>query len=63
MDEGRFSISPDVLYHRLGSAAVGARGIKLPPWVAIFRFKTGTLQPLLACSAAGLFLHLVGAVR
>jgi hypothetical protein len=27
MDEGRFSILPDALYHHLGSAAVGARGV------------------------------------
>jgi chromate transporter len=29
--------------------------------VAIFRFNIGTIQTLLACSAAGLLLHLAGA--
>src|SRR5436853_2566991 len=30
--------------------------------VAIFRFKAGTIQTLAACSAAGVLLHLTGAI-
>ena len=46
----------------LTSVDAWALGLSLAAMVAIFRFKTGTLQTLLACSAAGLLLHLVGAV-
>jgi len=30
--------------------------------IAIFRFKVGMIPTLLACSAVGLLLHLVGAI-
>jgi chromate transporter len=39
-----------------------ALGLSLAAMMAIFRFKTGTFQTLLACAAAGLFSHLVGAI-
>jgi chromate transporter len=39
-----------------------ALGLSLAAMVAIFSFKTGTLQTLLACSAAGLLLHFAGAI-
>jgi chromate transporter len=47
-------------------------GTSIEPWavvlsiaamVAIFRFKAGMIQTLFACSAAGLLLHLFGAIR
>jgi chromate transporter len=31
--------------------------------IAIFRFKAGMIQTLLACSTAGILLHLVGVIR
>ena len=69
MDEGRFSISADNLYQRLGSAAapivIDVRRVPAfspAAMVAIVRLKTGTFQTLLACSAAGLFSHFVGAI-
>ena len=31
--------------------------------VAIFRFKAGMIQTLLACSLAGILLYLAGAIR
>jgi chromate transporter len=40
-----------------------ALGLSIAAILAIFRFKAGMIQTLLACSAAGLLLHLVGAVR
>ena len=37
--------------------------LSLAAMVAIFRFKAGMIQTLLACSAAGIVLYLVGAIR
>jgi hypothetical protein len=76
MDGGRFSISADVPYQRLGNwprdrtgdqrvtaYCVHGREVhrNLPNRLAIFCFKSGTFQTLLACSAAGLLVHLGGA--
>jgi chromate transporter len=57
---GGFGLSFDLPI--LASVDGWALALSLAAMLAIFRFKTGTLQTLLACSAAGLFLHLVGAV-
>jgi hypothetical protein len=77
MGEGRFSISADVTCQGLGArqrprtsdrpaTVCCVRAPEVPrnlrKRLAIFRFKTGTLRTLLACSAARLLLHLVGAV-
>jgi hypothetical protein len=77
MDEGRFSISADAPYQRLGKWQRDRTGDQrvtaycvhgpevcrnLPKRLAIFCFKTGTFQTLLACAAAGLLPHLGGAV-
>jgi chromate transporter len=56
----RFGLSFDLPV--VTSVDAWALGLSLAAMVTIFRFKTGTLQTLLACSAAGLFLHLVGAI-
>ncbi len=37
--------------------------LSLAAMVAIFRFKTGMIQTLLACSAVGILLHLLGVIR
>ena len=37
--------------------------LSLAAMVAIFRFKAGMIQTLLACSTAGILLHLVGVIR
>jgi hypothetical protein len=37
--------------------------LSLAAMIAIFRFKAGMIQTLLACSAAGILLHLVGVIR
>jgi chromate transporter len=39
-----------------------ALGLSIAAMVAMFRFKTGAIATLLACSAAGLVLHLIGIV-
>jgi chromate transporter len=31
--------------------------------IAIFRFKAGMIQTLLACSVAGIILHFAGVIR
>jgi hypothetical protein len=77
VDEGRFSISADVTYQRVGAWQRDRTGDRpatvycvrapevprnLPKRLAIFRFKTGALQTLLACPASGLFLSIVGAI-
>jgi chromate transporter len=36
--------------------------LSLAAMIAIFRFKAGMIPTLLACSAAGVLLHLVGLV-
>jgi chromate transporter len=46
----------------LTSVDAWAFGLSIAAMVAIFRFKTETFRTLLACSAAGLLLHLVGAI-
>jgi chromate transporter len=37
--------------------------LSLAAMIAIFRFKAGMIQTLLACSAAGILLHLVEVIR
>jgi chromate transporter len=37
--------------------------LSIAAMTAILRFKAGMIQTLLACSAAGVFLYLVGAIR
>jgi chromate transporter len=55
-----FGISFDL--PALTSVDAWALGLSLAAMVAIFRFKTGTLQALLACSAAGIVFYLAGAI-
>jgi chromate transporter len=57
---GGFGLSFDLPV--LTSVDGWALGLSFAAMVAIFRFKAGTLQNLLACSAAGLLLHFVGVV-
>ena len=44
------------------SADPWALALSIAAIVAIFRFKAGTIQTLLACSAAGIALHLLGVI-
>ena len=44
------------------SADLWALGLSIAAIVAIFRFKAGTIQTLLACSSAGVVLYLVGGI-
>jgi chromate transporter len=37
--------------------------LSIAAMVAIFRFKAGMIQTLLACSAAGIVLYFAGAIR
>ncbi len=46
----------------LASVNPWAFALSVAAIVAIFRFKTGTIQTLAACSAAGAVLHLLGAI-
>ena len=46
----------------LASVNLWALILSLAAIVAIFRFKAGTIQTLAACSAAGIVLHLLGAI-
>jgi hypothetical protein len=73
MDEGRFSLSADVTHQRIGAwqrdrtddrpvSVYCVHGLNLPKRLAILRFKNRTLQTLRACSAAGLCVHLGGAI-
>ncbi len=47
----------------LASVDPWALGLSVAAVVAIFRFNAGVLQTLAACSAAGIALHLAGAIR
>jgi chromate transporter len=46
----------------LASVNPWAIGLSAAALVAIFRFKTGVIQTLAACSAAGILLYLSGVV-
>jgi len=46
----------------VASVNLWALALSLAAIVAIFRFKAGTIQTLAACSAAGIFLHLLGTI-
>ena len=47
----------------LGSVNYAALFLSIAAAIAIFRFKTGMIHTLLACSAAGLVLYMVGVIR
>jgi chromate transporter len=47
----------------LASIDPWAFALALAAGIAIFRFKVGMIPVLAACSAAGILLYLVGAVR
>src|SRR5262249_52776200 len=57
---GGFGFSFDVPI--VGAFAPWAILLSTAAMVAIFRFKAGVIATLLACSAAGVLLHLVGVV-
>jgi chromate transporter len=44
----------------LGSVDIWALALSMAAMIAIFRFKAGMIATLLACSAVGIVLHLVG---
>jgi chromate transporter len=46
----------------LGSANLWALGLSVAAIIAIFRFKVGMIQTLLACSLAGVVLYLAGVI-
>jgi chromate transporter len=57
---GGFGFSFDVPI--VGAFAPWAILLSMAAMVAIFRFKAGMIPTLLACSAAGVLLHLAGVV-
>jgi chromate transporter len=42
---------------------VASLGLSVAAMIAIFRFKAGMIQTLLACSVAGIILHFAGVIR